>query len=76
MRRFDDDDGRRWDVVLGRESWGALYALFVPAGHDAPIRQALLRAVAHDAAQHELDDMSGEELSALFRASTIKEGRQ
>jgi hypothetical protein len=76
MRRFEDTHGRRWDVVLGRESWGALYALFVPLGHDEAIRQTLLNAVAYDAAQHELDAMPASELATLFQRSTIKEGHQ
>jgi hypothetical protein len=45
MRRFTDRDGIRWDVVLGRESWGSLLALFVPAA-DGAVRQAPLQASA------------------------------
>jgi hypothetical protein len=74
MRRFEDDHGRRWDVVLGRESWGALYALFVPAGHADPVRQTLLNAVRHGTAQLELDEMPVQRLRELFERSTIKEG--
>jgi hypothetical protein len=73
MRRFEDVHGRRWDVVLGRESWGALYALFVPAGHDDTVRQTLLTAVSHETAQLELEEMPVERLRTLFERSTIKE---
>lgn len=73
MRRFEDAAGRGWDVVLGRESWGALYALFVPAGHAAVMRQSLLRAVSHDAAQQELDEMTDESLQRLFDRSSLKD---
>lgn len=71
MRRFRDRDGRAWDVVLGRESWGALYALFVP-GAGAAIRQAPLRASAYDTAQRELDGLSDPELQQLLDDSQVK----
>ena len=71
MRRFTDRDGAAWDIVLGRESWGALYALFVPGG-SAPIRQAPLRASAYDAAMQELDEYSTEDLQRLLDASQLK----
>jgi hypothetical protein len=73
MRRFEDAQGRAWDVVLGRESWGVLYALFVPAGHQAPIRQALLRAEGYDAAQTELATLDESALMRLFEQSSVKE---
>ena len=68
MRRFSDADGRTWDVVLGRESWGTLYALFVPAGigRDEPIRQALLRSSGYDQAQRELETMDEPDLLRLL----------
>lgn len=71
MRRFTDRDGARWDVVLGRESWGALFALFVPGG-SAPIRQAPLRASAYDTAERELDGLSDAELQSLLDVSQVK----
>src|SRR5688500_15051418 len=44
IREFEDCSGRVWDVVAGRESWGAIVAIFVPAdGADSP-RQAPLHA--------------------------------
>ena len=75
MRRFVDDEGRTWDVVLGRESWGALYALFVPAasGSAPEVRQALPRSSGYDAAYFELMDADDAELAALFRAATPKQ---
>ena len=71
MRRFTDRRGDRWDVVLGRESWGALYALFVPGGN-APIRQAPLAASAYDQAMQQLDAMDEQELQRLLDGSQIK----
>ncbi len=71
MRRFRDSEGRPWDAVVGRESWGSLYALFVPAGtgRDEPVRQALLRSVGYDEAHRELADMDDQTLLDLFRGS-------
>lgn len=71
VRRFVDRAGTRWDVVLGRESWGALVALFVPSG-SAPIRQAALRASAYDTAERELDALSDAELQQLLDVSQEK----
>ncbi len=75
MRRFTDEHGRVWDVVLGRESWGTLYALFVPAGAPAerPIRQALLRSAGYEQAQQELDGLDDDALRDLFATSQPRE---
>ncbi|CAN5752269.1 hypothetical protein BH23GEM9_BH23GEM9_11930 [soil metagenome] len=75
MRRFRDRTGTEWDVVLGRESWGSLLALFVPRTGDSPVRQAALMASSHDAATRELNELSDTALRALFdRSSTRDEG--
>ncbi len=68
MRRFSDQSGRFWDVVVGRESWGTLYALFVPAGPHAnePVRQALLDSSGYDQAQRELESMDDARLLRLL----------
>jgi hypothetical protein len=73
MRRFEDRAGRTWDVVLGRESWGALLALFVPVTGSGPVRQAPLAASAYDAATQELDDLDDAALQRLLDGSAIKE---
>jgi hypothetical protein len=72
MRRFIDRDGGTWDVVLGRESWGTLLALFVPAAEGA-VRQAPLQASAYDAATQELNDLNETALQALLDRSLPKE---
>lgn len=72
MRRFRDRNGAAWDVVLGRESWGALYALFVPAGGRDGVRQTQLRTPSYEAAQRELDDSSEERLRELLERSEPK----
>lgn len=75
MRGFVDRNGGRWDVVLGRESFGALLALFVPAGPaDArAVRQAPLRAVGYDEAERELASLDDAGLQSLFDGSKPKE---
>lgn len=74
MRRLDDPHGRPWDVVLGRESWGTLYALFVPAGvgRSERIRQKLLDSESYEVAQQEIEEMSEERLARLFAESQPK----
>lgn len=75
MRHWNDPRGQEWDVVIGRESWGALCVLFVPrsAASDEAPRQAPLEAEDHMAAETELAGMSEDEMEALFRASKPKE---
>jgi hypothetical protein len=75
MRRFEDTDGRLWEVIVGRESWGANYALFVPAaGTAADVRQAILRGASFEDAVTELDELDDDGLQKLLDISTIKEG--
>jgi hypothetical protein len=73
MRRFEDRHGWIWDVTVGRESFGALYALFIPvAANPGEPRQALLEAVSQMDAEVELDGMTGDELKDLLRRSEPK----
>jgi hypothetical protein len=69
VRAFVDRDGARWDIVVGRESWGALFALFVPVGGAGPVRRTLLRAEDSLAAQRLLSDMTDAELQELLERS-------
>jgi hypothetical protein len=73
MRRFTDRTGAEWDVVLGRESWGLLLALFVPRA-SGDVRQTPLSSTAFDAATQELDTLDDDALQALLDRSAIKEG--
>jgi hypothetical protein len=72
MRRFVDRTGKPWDIVAGRESWGAVVALFVPVG-DGAIRQAVLNAINADRAMVEIDELDELAVQALFERSTDKE---
>lgn len=74
MRRFQDRTGVRWDVVLGRESWGTSVALFVPpTSSDLDVRQAPLQSAAQDAAMRELEEMDEAALQALLDRSTHRQ---
>ena len=68
MRAFDDLDGRRWQVVLGKESWGTLVLLFSPDG-GGDTRTSVLSAETMLAASAELDAMSDDDLRARLRDS-------
>jgi hypothetical protein len=73
VRRIEDSEGAAWDVVIGRESWGAVVALFVPSGHEAPVRQTMLAASTPEQAATDLDALTTTELGALLKRSLIKE---
>lgn len=73
MRRFTDERGRVWDVVVGRESFGALYAIFAPAaGNREGPRQTPLPGDSKGEAGRELDALGDEELADLFERSEPK----
>jgi len=70
---FDDRAGRRWEIVPGRASWGAHVALFVPAGHDGPVRQAMLDGSAWDQAMAEIEKLGPAGWQGLLDRSTIRD---
>lgn len=74
MRRFDDHDGQSWEVVAGRESWGALVAIFIPVGGsgDVEMRQSPLSAVSYEAATAEFDRLDDGGLRQLLHRSEPK----
>lgn len=73
MRRFTDEEGRRWDVVLGRESWGTMIALFVPVdGRDDDVRQVVLQAESYAEAQALLGDAGDVELRTMLERGSPK----
>lgn len=74
MRRFDDPEGRAWEVVAGRESWGSFFAIFIPVeGHaDAPVLQAPLAATSYEEAALVLDGLEVQALRDLLRRSHPK----
>jgi hypothetical protein len=72
MRRFTDAEGRLWDAVLGRESWGVLFAIFVPVTSGPAVRQTPLPAEAVERASADLADLDDDELRSLFERSVPK----
>ncbi|HEY2065368.1 MAG TPA: hypothetical protein VGG84_05375 [Gemmatimonadaceae bacterium] len=68
MRTFTDADGARWDVVLGKESWGTLVLLFSPQAGGAA-RTSILAAETMFAANAELDALTDDQLRVRLRDS-------
>ena len=61
-----------WDIVVGRESWGTVVAMFIPRAGDAPPRQTVLESVSADGALEWLRGLSAEELQDLFDKAELK----
>lgn len=74
MLRFRDPQGREWEAVVGRESWGAFVALFMPLGPASGegVRQTALAASRYEEALLELDALDSAGLLALWRRSAPK----
>lgn len=73
MWRFEDDEGRAWEVAVGRESWGAFFAIFVPLRREGGIRQTLLKVDSQVEATRTLDELDGRGWVRLLRESRPKE---
>jgi len=73
MKRFSDREGRTWEVVPGRGSWGMHVALFVPSGHEGPIRQAELAVSAISEAMDEIDRADDARLQQLLDGSRYRD---
>jgi hypothetical protein len=73
MRSFKDGDGALWDVVVGRESYGTVVALFLPkSGSESP-RQAHLDVSSSDDGNRVLRELSADALMGLFRESVERD---
>jgi hypothetical protein len=72
MRRFRDPEGHSWEAVVGRESWGAFFAIFAPASAGDEIRQTQLDAATWSDAERELDVLDDAALQQLLGRSTPK----
>jgi hypothetical protein len=73
VRRITDRQGHTWDVIVGRESFGALFALFVPTrGNPEGARQTILGAQSQMDAEAELAALSTAELGRLLDRSEPK----
>jgi hypothetical protein len=68
IRLYRDHRGARWEVVLGRESWGVQLALFVSRDEDA-VRQTVLEAASREEASRQLAELDEEGIDELFQRS-------
>lgn len=73
MRAFTDAAGGSWEVVAGRESWGAIVAIFVSIDREEPVRQVPLRASGYEDGNAELDAHDLDGLRQLLERSVPKE---
>jgi hypothetical protein len=72
VRVFQDPTGREWEVVVGRESWGTVVAIFILRKGSEPPRQSLLEVSSADEGSRLLLGMTQGELQALLGGSVLK----
>jgi len=72
LRSFLDSAGVPWDVMVGRESWGTVVAIFVAREGKEPPRQALLETASADEGTRLLMSMEAEDLQVLLRNAVRK----
>jgi hypothetical protein len=68
VRAFLDDAGNRWQVTLGKESWGTLVLLFTPEAGGEP-RTSILSAETMFDASAEFDALDDDVLRERLRGS-------
>jgi len=73
MRSFLDSRGRLWDAVVGRESWGRVVMIFVPADGAGEVLEAPLAASGYEEAERDLDAMDPLALDELLARAAPKE---
>ncbi|HJU64404.1 MAG TPA: hypothetical protein VJ596_01945 [Gemmatimonadaceae bacterium] len=66
MRIFTDESGNRWDVVLGKESFGTLVLLF-SRRNGGDVRKSILASESVMDAESELGTLSDDDLRARLR---------
>ena len=72
MKAFRAKDGIEWDVVVGRESWGTVVAMFISRAGNAPPRQTVLEAISADNALEWVRELSADQLQDLFDKAELK----
>ena len=72
MRVFQGVDGREWQAVVGRESYGVIVAIFLPQRGEDPPRQVDLKAGSMEEALQRLRAMEEGELQALLEEAEAK----
>ena len=73
MRILEDAEGRTWDVMVGRGSWGSLVLLFSLRGPNENRTVDLASETARQA-ERELAALTGDELRERLAASVPWEG--
>jgi hypothetical protein len=73
MRTFEDPSGRGWEVVVGRQSWGAVVAIFVPRDSSEDVRETPLSASSYEEGNDELEMLDVQGLCRLLAASLPKQ---
>lgn len=77
MWKFEDEEGKGWEIVLGRESWGGFFALFIPGeGHEdggTRVRQTPVDADGHAEASRFIEELGRPGWLRLLEASRPKE---
>ena len=68
MRRIADADAREWEVTIGRGSWGAYTAIFVPL-KGGEVRETPLPAAGVEEASRSVMEAPIEELLTLLGKS-------
>ena len=71
MRRFKDEAGAEWELVVGRETWGGLYAIFIPV-IEGEMRQAPVQATGYEDATAQLESLTESELRGMLVLSLPK----
>lgn len=72
MRVFENARTEEWEAVVGRESWGAFFLIFLPRGRKESPRQALLDAGSMEDAMKALATMTDQELRNALERSEVK----
>ena len=72
MRVFQDEAGREWEVIVGRESWGTVVALFLIRREPGAPRQTYLEVRSVDEGNRLLSGLNVEGLRSLLADSVPK----
>lgn len=68
MRSFTDEQGRHWEVAVGKESYGTLVLLFT-ARRNGELRRAALGSASRVEAEGELAGLSEDALRTQLAAA-------
>lgn len=77
MWTFEDEEGRSWEIAVGRESWGGFFALFIPGDGREDVRdgvrQTPVDATGHAEASRLIDELGRPGWLRLLKESRPKE---